>query len=269
VDQTDGAISVDRKPVDVTYDSAARKIQLTIGGDKVGNGFDASDFIKDGMIKSVELKTSGEGYAEADGPYLVFTWNLDDAIGTDTDTAVDVLWVPVKDLVDVYTAQTNAAEVQIAIENNVISATLTEAVKTKLNKAHEHANKALLDSYDQTNANIKAAIDQKHTHSFSDEAALNDITSAKVTAWDSAEQNAKTYTDELREGQVKTNKEAIEAINNAETGILAKAKSYADSLNHEDTKYTAAAGGGLKLENNAFSIDDSITFIFDCGGAPV
>jgi hypothetical protein len=152
------------------------------------------------------------------------------------------IYVPAKDLVDIYTPQANAEEVQIAISaTNEISATLTEAVKTKLNKAHEHANQALLDSYDQTNANIKAAIDQKHTHSFSDEPALNSITSAKVEAWDKAEQNAKDY-----------------------------AKAYADGLNHEDTKYTAAQNGGLKLdENNAFSIDDSITFIFDCGGAPV
>ena len=35
--------------------------------------------------------------------------------------------------------------------------------------------------------------------------------------------DAKAYTDELANGQVKTNKEAIEAINNTETGILAKA----------------------------------------------
>jgi hypothetical protein len=70
------------------------------------------------------------------------------------------------------------------------------------------------------------------------------------------------------QNSINANAEAITAINHETTGILAKAKAYADSLNHEDTKYTAAAGGGLKLdENNAFSIDDSITFIFDCGGA--
>ena len=70
----------------------------------------------------------------------------------------------------------------------------------------------------------------------------------------------------VNEGQVKTNTDAIAAINNETTGILAQAKAYADTLNHEDTKYTAAVDGGLKLDdNNAFSIDDSITFIFNCG----
>ena len=70
----------------------------------------------------------------------------------------------------------------------------------------------------------------------------------------------------VNEGQVKINTDAIAAINDETDGILAQAKAYSDSLNHEDTKYTAAVDGGLKLDdNNAFSIDDSITFIFDCG----
>lgn len=67
---------------------------------------------------------------------------------------------------------------------------------------------------------------------------------------------------------VKGNADAIAAINNAETGILAQAKAYSDSLNHEDTKYTAAANGGLKLNaDNSFAIDDSVVFVFDCGSA--
>ena len=74
----------------------------------------------------------------------------------------------------------------------------------------------------------------------------------------------------LADGAVKTNTESIATINDEENGILAQAKAYADGLNHEDTKYTAAEDGGLKLdENNAFSIDDSITWIFDCGDSGV
>ena len=55
-------------------------------------------------------------------------------------------------------------------------------------------------------------------------------------------------------------------MSNQGVAILAEAQKYADSLNHEDTKYSAAPQGGLKLnENNEFSIDDSIVFIFNCG----
>lgn len=46
--------------------------------------------------------------------------------------------------------------------------------------------------------------------------------------------------------------------------ILEEAKKYADD-NDTDTTYTAKADGGLKLEGTEFSIDDSLTWIFDCG----
>lgn len=59
-----------------------------------------------------------------------------------------------------------------------------------------------------------------------------------------AESNAKGYADGLvsglENGQVKTNKEAIEAINNTSTGILAQAKSYADQQIEAIAAYTEA-----------------------------
>lgn len=60
---------------------------------------------------------------------------------------------------------------------------------------HEHSNKALLDTYTQTEANLADAVAKKHEHS--NLSVLEGITSAKVTAWDAAEQNAKTYADGL------------------------------------------------------------------------
>jgi hypothetical protein len=103
------------------------------------------------------------------------------------------IYVPAKDLVDIYIAKDGAAEVQVANSNtNEISATLVnggvteeklaEGVKTKLNKVWEEVGVA--------------------------QGLVND----------------------LANGQVKANQEAIEAINNAETGILKKAKDYADGL---------------------------------------
>lgn len=120
-----------------------------------------------------------------------------------------------------------------------------------------------------------------------------DVTAKLNKVWDAegaaatAEQNAKDYADGLVEnyGDIVThnaaefatnaengakaladqNKLAIDAINNVDTGILAQAKAYSDSLNHEDTKYTAAPDGGLKLtENNEFAIDEAVVFILDC-----
>lgn len=106
------------------------------------------------------------------------------------------IYVPAKDLVDIYTAKDGAAEVQVAISNtNEISATLvnggiTEAklhadVATKLNKTWEEVGVA------------------------------------------------KGLVDALADGQVKTNKEAIENITKTDGLIAAaeqRAKDYADGL---------------------------------------
>ena len=112
----------------------------------------------------------------------------------------DPIYVPAKDLVDIYTAKEltteSTDEVKIAISNtNEISATLVDGkvtesklstdVQTKLNKTWEEVGVA------------------------------------------------QGLIDALAEGQVKTNKDAIEAINDETNGILAQAKAHADGLNTE------------------------------------
>ena len=54
-------------------------------------------------------------------------------------------------------------------------------------KAHEHANKALLDTYTQTEVDLADAVAKKHEHT--NKAVLDGITAEKVTAWDAADQN--------------------------------------------------------------------------------
>ena len=60
---------------------------------------------------------------------------------------------------------------------------------------HTHGNKALLDTYTQTEANLADAVAKKHEHS--NLSVLETITAAKVAAWEAAEQAAKTYADGL------------------------------------------------------------------------
>ena len=93
--------------------------------------------------------------------------------------------------------------------------------------------------------------------------ALNAATKASLAKADTALQAADIV--ELNNG-VQANTEAIAAINNEKTGILALAKAYADE-NDADTTYTAKANGGLKLEGTEFRIDETMTFIFNCGSA--
>lgn len=116
VDQTDGAIDVKRKAIDVNYDSASRKIQLKVGGDLIGDGFDASDFIKDGMIKTVELVDVND--KNVTGKFLKITWNTPELDDDDVITYVDLTT-----LIDVYTAGDG-----IDIDGKVISHADTSSV---------------------------------------------------------------------------------------------------------------------------------------------
>lgn len=82
---------------------------------------------------------------------------------------------------------------------------------------HTHANKALLDTYTQTETDLADAVAKKHEHT--NKTVLDGITSGKVAAWDAAEQNAKDYADGLADDY-----DAAGAANQA----LADAKAYTD-----------------------------------------
>lgn len=58
---------------------------------------------------------------------------------------------------------------------------------------HTHANKALLDTYTQTEGNLADAVAKKHTHANATE--LDKIADGDKAKWDAMEQNAKNYTD--------------------------------------------------------------------------
>lgn len=114
-------------------------------------------------------------------------------------------------------------------ENNAKSYTDTEVGKDRARldaletDTHTHGNKALLDTYTQTEANLADAVAKKHEHG--NLAVLESITSAKVTAWDAAEGNAKTYADGLNT----TMQGVVDGINGRvgtiETTIVDKADS--------------------------------------------
>ena len=65
---------------------------------------------------------------------------------------------------------------------------LAGRVTTLEGQAHTHSNKALLDTYTQTEANLADAVAKKHEHS--NKTVLNGITAEKVTAWDKVSEKA-------------------------------------------------------------------------------
>lgn len=96
-------------------------------------------------------------------------------------------------------------------------------------KAHEHANKELLDTYTQTEANLADAVAKKHEHA--NKVELDKIVEGDKAKWDAAEQNAKDYADGLAD-----NYDAAGAAAQA----LADAKAYADTA-ESDAVATANA----------------------------
>lgn len=186
---TNSKVTIDE---DTSDSSVAKTYIFRQGVEEIGRIKLAKDLVVTaGSVKEVQTMDVPYMGAEVGDKYIELV------IANQTEP----IYVPAKDLVDIYKAQQGAAEVQIAINGeNEISATLvnggvTEAklaedVKTKLNKTWEEVGVA------------------------------------------------QGLVDALANGQVKTNKEAIDAINNAETGLLAQAAT--DATNKANAAQAAA-----------------------------
>ena len=128
---------------------------------------------------------------------------------------------------------------------------LAARVTTLEGSAHTHSNKALLDTYTQTEANLADAVLKKHDHA--NKTVLDGIDSAKVAAWDAAEQNAKTYADGLNTAMDTRMTAAEGAIDAVEAEVDLKAN---------DADLAAVAKSG-KIEDLAQ--DDYI--VLNCGSS--
>lgn len=95
---------------------------------------------------------------------------------------------------------------------------LAGRVTTLEGASHTHANKELLDTYTQTEANLADAVDKKHVHTNATE--LDKIANGDKAKWDAMEQNAKNYADGLASN--------YDAAGSA-AGALADAKEYTDN----------------------------------------
>ena len=244
VDQTNGAIDVKRKAIDVSYDSKNRKIQLKIGTELIGEGFDASDFIKDGMIKSVELvDADGEGNP---GKFLKITWNtpaLDDA---DTITYVDLTT-----LIDVYTAGTG-----ISVEGKVISHADTSSVANVTKTDRTYVAGITFDNFGHVTA-IETATesDQDLSGYKTKQAAVAEKGSANKTLKISQNENGEITATEVNISIPHTQ------VNDWEKNIGIKSISADTGLKINTT------GAEITSQTPQIAIDDSVTFILDCGSA--
>ena len=109
---------------DVVYDSTGKTIYLTANGEKLGEGFDASSFLVDGMIESVDFVKAEDG---SNTTTLRFVFN--------TDGGSKTLDVDFSKYVDVY----HADETSITLDSttNTFSVKEVDAKKTKLSTSIE------------------------------------------------------------------------------------------------------------------------------------
>lgn len=134
------------------------------------------------------------------------------------------------------------------ISESDLESSLLEKVNSASEGNHAHLNKALLDTYTQTEADLADAVAKKHVHE--NKSVLDGISAVKVSAWDAAEQNAKTYADGLNTA-MDVRVGAMEAKVTKWDAAEQNAKTYADGLNTEMDGRVDALEGNVDKWNAA------------------
>lgn len=137
---------------------------------------EAADNALDKRLDAVETKL-GDGEGSVSSQIATAKQEAIDAAAADATTKANQALVDAKKYAD---------EEDAKIETRVAD---LEA------DTHTHDNKALLDTYTQTEANLADAVAKKHAHANAE--VLDGITAEKVSAWNAAEQNAKDHADGL------------------------------------------------------------------------
>lgn len=225
--------------------------------------FNAAEFVEDSFLQEVT-------YSDEDGDNVltfVFTLNNGDTRTVDVDLS---------HLVDVYTGHAGST-VTVTVDGYTVKAEVNEK---SLTNAHIADNAAIAETKLEQNVQNALALartalqsvehpdytDEFNSKKDKQEAQSGTLAGARVVASWSQDTNGKLIITDRDLTPADIGAPTKEEVLSQNAAILAEAQKYADSLNHEDTTYRAAANGGLKLnENNEFAIDDSITFIFYCG----
>lgn len=185
-----------------------------IGKDNaVISSFSASDFIKDGMLNSATL-VEEKPVAGADpiaGHFIKLTWNTDAGI---SDTYIDIT-----NFLNVYTGKTG----EIVVTNGEIS--LDSDVLAKINEAHTHDNKDILDGITEPVLTVARFEDE----SFVMARAFNDL-NTRVLA-NASTINGLNYTDTYTAGQF------VSKVNEANGKIAPSHESFiTDIANNADSQ---------------------------------
>lgn len=138
VTNADNAVKTIINGLELSYDPETRLITLTGNNGALNTSFDASDFVKDGMLERVEIVTAQSvgGITYVDGMYydddtkfMKFTWNT--AVDSDPEAEgvqVKVNYLKVDDIAPTYTSDGNIG----ITESNVLYVEKIPTEKTKV-----------------------------------------------------------------------------------------------------------------------------------------
>ena len=179
------------------------------------------------------------------------------------------LFINVGDLIEYVTGGT-AADGMITVSvdaDHVATATINDgtvtlakletSIQTAIGKAHTHENKALLDTYTQTEANLADAVAKKHEHA--NATVLDGISSEKVTAWDDAAAKAHTHGNKTVLDGISAEK--VAAWDAAQANVLENIAGVEGSI--ADKTFTVSGVSTDLLKQG------SEVLIFNCGNSQV
>ena len=213
----------------------------------------ATDFIKDGMLQNVELKTASDGQPVGDattGTFLVFTFN--------TDSGKEVINLDVTSLIDVYTAGNG-----ISVTGKVIAAKLDASTETFLTvgadgiklsgvqTAINAAKQGVQAAIDKVEASVGLGTDGTFTAPVG-ATYVNDATSVM---------NAITQLDT----QAKANADAIDDVKDAAISVVAGNGINVSGDGTEKTITAVAKPSDPMIEVSSEGIGMKADAVFDCG----
>lgn len=173
-----GRVTTVEGKVNTLVGSDANKSARTIASEEVAKIVAGSDTSYDTLKEIADWISSHKTDATAMNSAITALEGIVDGIGGEGEKATVVEYV-------------TDAIAALKIGDYAKAADLTALagrVTTLEGKAHTHSNKALLDTYTQTEANLADAVAKKHEHT--NKTVLDGITAEKVAAWDKVTEKA-------------------------------------------------------------------------------
>ena len=248
--QTDYSVTV----TESTPEGYAKSYAFT----QCGKSIATINIPKDMVVSSGSVVTDPEG--QPAGTYIKLVL---------ANASEDELFINVGDLIEYVTGGT-AADGMITVSvdaNHVATATINDgtvtlakletSIQTAIGKAHTHENKALLDTYTQTEANLADAVVKKHEHA--NATVLDGISSEKVTAWDDAAAKAHTHGNKTVLDGISAEK--VAAWDAAQANVLENIAGVEGSI--ADKTFTVSGVSTDLLKQG------SEVLIFNCGNSQV